>query len=656
MFNKYPYTDFHELNLDWFLAEFKDLYDAWVSFKGDVETSLEDMVQDIDDFKEFVTTYLDNLDYVQAIDDYIDELISNGTFVTVLTPVISSEVTDWLYDNVNPVGSAVVVDSSLTIAGAAADAQVTGDGIGRALKSINLSLTTSNVPSPYPDLTSFDNGSMVLVTKGASALLTDSPWDDTAYYLMTGKIGTANTTSMFFQLAFPYLSDNTDTLKELAYRTYNQYNSTYNNWQFLANDDDIARCLKSINLTLTTNNVPSPYPDLTSFDNGSMVLVTQGASSLLTDSPFNNIPYYVMTGKIGGAGSTSMFFQIAFPYGINYKHIMAVRVYDYTNSQYLAWQYHTAPLTAPTGTNTQHVRINDALNYSQSGVVTLQEGDYYITGNINIPNGKTLQGVGKGTRIIFATSNATININSGCTLQNISLVGNNDVPITPSLSPVTTDCGVSFVSNSVEQSIIQNCWIENFTSGIILYSTTQSVAHNLLISNCFIKKCHRGIYIKANSEYHKIVNCVVTSCGYGMLSRGGNNNITNCGFDLNIVGIQIDEDEGTNSGHGIIANCSLNHSDNNTGYGLIVKGTSGRMLVTGCNFYYSKILLDTTDGNIINGCGFSSMNVEIEHGNCNIITGCLAKGGVTIDITDNTVTKISECYYRNGNTIIVNTN
>lgn len=44
--------------------------------------------------------------------------------VGAIAPAI---VTEWLDENVNPVGSAVVVDSSLSISGAAADAKITGD-------------------------------------------------------------------------------------------------------------------------------------------------------------------------------------------------------------------------------------------------------------------------------------------------------------------------------------------------------------------------------------------------------------------------------------------------------------------------------------------------------------------------------------------------
>lgn len=147
-FNKYPYTDFHELNLDWFLAEFKELYDAWVQFKAEMEQEIDDfetamtndfqdLKDDYQDFKDFVTSYLGNLDYVQAVENYIDELITNGTLVSVLTPTINNTITDWLHDNVTPVGSAVIVDASLTTSGTAADAARTGESVKNLLVDNN---------------------------------------------------------------------------------------------------------------------------------------------------------------------------------------------------------------------------------------------------------------------------------------------------------------------------------------------------------------------------------------------------------------------------------------------------------------------------------------------------------------------------------------
>lgn len=138
MFNKYPYTDFQQLNLDWFLKEFKQLYDAWVQFKADTEQEIDDfetamqndfadLVDQFDDFKDYVNNYLNTLDFPGAVADVITEMVNDGSFLNLIRPSISSEVATWLGDHVTPVGSAVVVDDSLTIAGAAADSKTVGD-------------------------------------------------------------------------------------------------------------------------------------------------------------------------------------------------------------------------------------------------------------------------------------------------------------------------------------------------------------------------------------------------------------------------------------------------------------------------------------------------------------------------------------------------
>ena len=38
-FHEYPYTDFHEMNLDWIIKQMKDLIDEWDSFGGNVEAT-----------------------------------------------------------------------------------------------------------------------------------------------------------------------------------------------------------------------------------------------------------------------------------------------------------------------------------------------------------------------------------------------------------------------------------------------------------------------------------------------------------------------------------------------------------------------------------------------------------------------------------------
>ena len=74
-----------------------------------------------------------DVDVTGTIQDQISQLfnekVSNSDMQVYVTNSMPAYITNWLNTNVNPVGSAVVVDSSLTIQGAAADAKVVGDNI-----------------------------------------------------------------------------------------------------------------------------------------------------------------------------------------------------------------------------------------------------------------------------------------------------------------------------------------------------------------------------------------------------------------------------------------------------------------------------------------------------------------------------------------------
>ena len=72
-----------------------------------------------------------DVDVTGTIQDQISQLLNEKVSASAMQDYVTNSmpthITNWLNTNVNPVGSAVVVDSSLTVSGAAADAKVTGD-------------------------------------------------------------------------------------------------------------------------------------------------------------------------------------------------------------------------------------------------------------------------------------------------------------------------------------------------------------------------------------------------------------------------------------------------------------------------------------------------------------------------------------------------
>lgn len=159
----------------------------------DVTLSIED-VQKLhtayEQLQTYVNDYFDNLDVQEEINNKLDSLVENGTIHDIFNDdveailsvasqaaedaieAIPSNVTAWLNTHVTP-ESDILIDSSLTIDGAAADAKVTGDEI-RALKSdLNdvedaIGIGESVIEPVFTNNTSYYNtsGSTILVDNG----------------------------------------------------------------------------------------------------------------------------------------------------------------------------------------------------------------------------------------------------------------------------------------------------------------------------------------------------------------------------------------------------------------------------------------------------------------------------------------------------------
>lgn len=303
------------------------------------------------------------------------------------------------------------------------------------------------------------------------------------------------------------------------------------------------------------------------------------------------------------------------------------------------------------------------LMLSQYGKCQLGKGVFYVGGSIKMPVGTMLCGCGKETKIILlasVTNVSTIIMDSSCTVKDLTIQGASSTQWTNATEG--TRNGIEWTGEEKITGTVDNVAVINFDdAGIYLHDTTQKTYRNLAISNCYCTGNYVGIDIRQNSEFNKITNCTIIGNAIGYRNRGGNNDLSNSGIDANKTGCLIDKDEGTNGGHGTITGCSMNHSNSNTGYGLIIKDT-GRMLVTNCNIGFSKLRLENTNGNVISNCGFFQNSAwEIidtpDDGGCNIFIACMLRGtdsgNTPITITNNTQTKIVNCFTRTGNAVTV---
>ena len=296
---------------------------------------------------------------------------------------------------------------------------------------------------------------------------------------------------------------------------------------------------------------------------------------------------------------------------------------------------------------------------TSTGYCHLAPGIFYVSGNIEMPSNSRIEGCGKGTKIKLLEGEQanTIIMGSGCSIANVWIKG----AVTEDESSLDGDittmarCGIKYATGSVARGcVIESCRISGFSgAGILMQDTGTPVDRGVCISNCFITVCNVGIYIRKNCEFNKITNCTITKNYYGYLNRGGNNDLSNSGLDSNVVNARIDDAEGSNGGHGTITGCSFNHADENHGYGLIIEGT-GRMLVSNCNFYYSKIKLEDTNGNVISNCGFGqSTGIEFINGTASMVIGCMMRtaSDTPITVTNNSTAKVVNCFDRDGNAI-----
>lgn len=148
--NQFPGTNYHDLNLNWLLGQMKNCLAEWETTKGQWTA----LAADNEEFKEYVTNYLANLDLTQEVSDKINAMVEDGTLLRILTEdegegsPLSDTVGTWLAAHITQ-ETGYVIDDTLTVSGAAADAKAAGDAVADLRGAFSNDELTVTVPGGW---------------------------------------------------------------------------------------------------------------------------------------------------------------------------------------------------------------------------------------------------------------------------------------------------------------------------------------------------------------------------------------------------------------------------------------------------------------------------------------------------------------------------
>ena len=221
----------------------RELTEAWLETKG------------------YIDNYFDNLNVQTEINNKLDAMATDGTLTNLITPYMTTNlptiVTTWLTEHVTPVGSAVVVDDSLTITGAAADAKTSGDYIDAVVANTNAVLDGNGYAIEYFNKTyntGYQSDSGYYVTKAIQAVQND-------YVLIKGLSNddlTNKSKLLFFDINYAYIGSvqiNSITPDGQGQRIYQLTDSNTPNVKWVRYQD----LMSNIPNTLISTGIAIPY-------------------------------------------------------------------------------------------------------------------------------------------------------------------------------------------------------------------------------------------------------------------------------------------------------------------------------------------------------------------------------------------------------------
>lgn len=94
LFENFPYTNLHDLNLDWVLSTVRKLIAEWIAYQEAMNKNFKDLSDKFDDLYDYVQNYFNNLDLeteiANAVNDVLQEMIEDGTLEAMISDYIKS--------------------------------------------------------------------------------------------------------------------------------------------------------------------------------------------------------------------------------------------------------------------------------------------------------------------------------------------------------------------------------------------------------------------------------------------------------------------------------------------------------------------------------------------------------------------------------------
>lgn len=196
LFN-WPYTNLHNLNLDWIIKKIKNVETAESNTAASEEAAAGSAASAAES----------EANAAESETNAAASATSAGNYYNQIRENVSTLVTGWLDEHVTP--TSTVVDSSLSISGAAADAKATGDGLTDLKNDVNV-LDNAMGSGLFIDGTAID----------FSSNITDNVW-------VSGNVGETLTTHSAGATAHAFFDVTAGNAYKISFQALQTVERTY---------------------------------------------------------------------------------------------------------------------------------------------------------------------------------------------------------------------------------------------------------------------------------------------------------------------------------------------------------------------------------------------------------------------------------------------